>query len=180
MTNTYRVHIGSFAVDYSYDHTVSQQNALNYIAAELQAAVQSIGTSSFNTPKLVTQMLKRATNGALAEATTAGNFVNQLRLTIANWTYQLGVYDANGITQIWRGNLSYFRAQEFVKTKPDFNSLKNRVVRFGYQGGSQPGATRLVKVKSVEGNMLHAHDLVKNEHRQFVLEKITGVQEVTV
>jgi len=175
----FRVTVGMFAVDFTFADTIGQIAGLNTVQSALMQAVQGVASpSNLDASKIVGNLIKKYDNVSLVDRNASGNYIHRLTLTLEGWTYKLYVYNESGFNLLWQGALSSFSAT--TTQIKSYTQLKNKVIRFKYEAGSDPGATRLVKVKGVEGNMLHAHDLVKNEHRQFVLEKISGVQEVTV
>lgn len=181
MSTFYRVQIGNFNVDFTFGLGVSQQQALNNIQQALVTAVQQApSTLGFQPQKIVNALIRTSGYANIAELYSVGNFTNQLKLTSDTWTYRLTVLDGQGRTNLWQGALNYFSTTEQNKVAKPFSSYKDKVVRFVYNGGSDPQSTRLVKVTSYDGTHLHGTDLVKNGIRQFHTDKISNIEVVNI
>lgn len=180
MSQFYRVEVGNFSLEFAYVKEVGQQFALNAIRLALNSALNSQSSSTFQPAIVVSKLLRNNSNTTLVEKCTASNSpTNTLRLTLETWTYKLYVYGAQG-AMIWNGALNYFDATKDIKTVLPLSSYKDKVVRFEYAGGSNPKATRLVKVASVEDGHLKGTDLVKGEYRQFKEGLISKLVEVKI
>ncbi len=182
MSNLYHVHIGTFTVDFTFDGAGwTQATALNQIRNELAEAARKVTSgSNFAADRLVTHLLRTSNYAQIADTYTSKSYTNILRLTYEAWSYKLTVSDSSGRTNLWQGTLTYFNATQHIKVTPSFSSLKDKVVRFTYNGGSEPQATRLIKVSSYSDGHLHGTDLVKNGIRQFNTAKISELEVVNV
>jgi hypothetical protein len=69
-----------------------------------------------------------------------------------------------------------------VQLQNNFERFNKKVVRFKYNGGSNNGGERLVKVESVGTDRLNGYDLrvdsLESSMRQYLFEKIEDIKEV--
>jgi hypothetical protein len=178
--NKFRVSVGQFTLHFSYNTSYSTVEALNDIKMKLSETASQvlISDSSLNDTEFVTKLLNKGySNVTLASAYEVGSFVNRLRVTYDNYTWKLCVYGSTGIKVLYDGALTYFDASKSLAV--NFLKFKNKLVRFYYEGGTDPGV-RVVKVNDYRDNVLHCIDIVKNAPRNFLVDKVKNLEEVTV
>jgi len=104
------------------------------------------------------------------------SFDYKLELSYSAWLFQVRVVDKQGV-QKYNGQLTGFSKK--MKTF-NWHDVNGKMVRFTYEGGSNPGTTRLVKVKTYKDGNIYTTDLINADARTFSVANIKNPEVVTL
>lgn len=91
-------------------------------------------------------------------------------------TVKLKVYQKNEL--VYDGSLANFSPEKVVNKFEAKDVKAGQVIRFTYDGGSNPGAVRVVEVKEVDYGLFKTRDLVSGELRSFSTSRIKNLEKV--
>lgn len=133
-------------------------------------------TSTRTNSKLVTYLIKNE-NFVLLDAEHKWDYVASFNILTNN----LNIEDKN-YRSLFNGNIAYVTEYSVKfpdETEEKLKSAIGKVIRFDYNGGSNYGGTRVVKVKSYDNGKILGSDLVQDGVRTYYKEKISNLTIVS-
>jgi hypothetical protein len=154
----------------------TKEQLLDKIAINLRDCIYSWNSIGKLLNKLLLENTYGQTNFGLAEPSQ--EFVMEVEVT-KNWNNYTVTVKENG-KERYNGALAYLKSTSLTpldNLEDKLGKLKaGQVVTFKYNGGSDNGGVRAVKVKSYSYGKLSGEDLVKGDIRTYLKERIENFE----